>query len=83
MSNRWPARPAALPPSKSAAPPPKPAAAPAAASAPTAALSRQDTDELDAELLDFEADDEVAGAEYTDADFDKELLDMEAAAAVS
>ena len=25
----------------------------------------------------------VAGAEYTDADFDKELLDMEAAAAVS
>ena len=56
-------------------------AAPALPPAPAQQLSK--ADELDdAALLDFDEDLETAG-EYTEADFDKELLDMEADVAIS
>jgi hypothetical protein len=40
-------------------------------------------EEEDAALLDFEEDASGAGAEYTEDDFDKEMLDMEAMLATS
>ena len=64
-----------------------PAAAPASSTGAAHGLraveSAESLDDGDAALLDFEDDGTAAAADYTEEDFDKEMLDMEAMLATS